>query len=129
MITEYERKQCDHPIIKEILLWHDEAWLDGKQLEALLGISRSKLKRLLQRIHTESEIDYHHSEVFSVVRQRYHKGKQKKVIGFIKFAIMIQKWCVCWRHIAMKALSIPFWNGWGKHHEKKKTVSYWLSGL
>ncbi len=78
MITEYERKQCDHPIIKEILLWHDEAWLDGKQLEALLGISRSKLKRLLQRIHTESEIDYHHSEVFSVVRQRYHKGKQKK---------------------------------------------------
>lgn len=78
MITEYERKICDHPIIKEVLLWHDDAWLDGTQLEAILRINRHKLKRLLQQIDAQGEISFEHSEVFSVVRQRCKKDKQTK---------------------------------------------------
>lgn len=75
MITEYERKECDHPIIKEVLFWHDDAWLDGSQLEALLCISRRKFKRLLQQIGTETNDSSAHSEVFSVVRKRCCNGK------------------------------------------------------
>lgn len=70
MITEYQQLPCDHPIIKEILFWHDEAWLDSRQLAALLHINRSKLKRLLRHIGIDQGVESDHSEVFSVVKKR-----------------------------------------------------------
>lgn len=74
MITQYQRQSLDHPIIKEYLFWHDEAWLDRRQLAALLQISESKLRRLLQRMNVDQADGSDHSEVFSVVKKR--SGKQ-----------------------------------------------------
>jgi len=71
MITQYDILKIDDPLLREALCWNDELWFDQKQLELLFPVGKSKIKRRMQTLLADANMQSH-SCVFSVVKQRRH---------------------------------------------------------